>query len=317
MKKIIHLISFCIGCFVFIPANAQNKSRVNFNNNWKFELDSVQAYNAPNTQDANWRTLNLPHDWSIEGSFSKDNAATPGGGALPGGIGWYRKTFTISTEEKNKLVYITFDGVYMNSEVWINGHLLGKRPNGYISFQYDLTPYLKYGAEKNCIAVKVDNLKQPNSRWYSGSGIYRNVWLTTVNKIHVANWGTFITTPQVADKSATVNIAINIQNDFSTNKNVIVNTTLYDAVNRQVAKASAKTIIASTAAQVKNGDASSVNQSFIISNPSLWSIEKPVLYKAVTQVMVDGKIADTYETPFGIRYFSFDVNKGFFLNGKP
>src|SRR5450830_96362 len=124
--------------------------------------------------------------------FDKDNPATPGGGALPSGIGWYRKTFTIPSTEKNKIVLIDFDGVYRNSEVWINDHSLGVRPNGYISFQYDLTPYLNYGNQPNVIAVKVDNSKQPNSRWYSGSGIYRNVWLVTTNKIHVDHWGTFI-----------------------------------------------------------------------------------------------------------------------------
>ena len=318
MKRKTYLITTVFTLFIcIVTAQQKARTKINFNNNWKFKLDSTQQYKEQNINDANWRRLNLPHDWSIEGTFSKDNAATPGGGALPGGIGWYRKAFTIAATEKNKIILIAFDGVYMNSEVWINGHSLGKRPNGYISFQYDLTPYLKYGNEKNIIAVKVDNLRQPNSRWYSGSGIYRNVWLTTVDKVHVDNWGTFITTPRVSDKLATVNIATNIQNLNSTNKPVIVTTILFDAANRQVAKASANAIIASAVALVNSSAATPVKQSLTISNPALWSIEKPVLYKAVTQVIVDGKIADTYETPFGIRYFNFDVNKGFSLNGKP
>ena len=316
MKSTLMFTAVGMLCFLFVPAKAQNKSRINFDKDWKFKLDSIKSYNEPNINDADWRTLNLPHDWSIEGTFSKDNPAKPGGGALPGGIGWYIKAFTLPVSEKNKIVFISFGGVYMNSEVWINGHSLGVRPSGYISFQYDLTPYLKYGNEKNIIAVKVDNSKQPNSRWYSGSGIYRNVWLTTLDKIHVDHWGTFITTPRVSNKLATINLSINIQNQYSTGKNVIVNTILFDADNRQVAKVSSNEIIQSKSVSSNSND-KDVKQSAIISNPVLWSIEKPVLYKAITQLSVDGKIVDTYETQFGIRYFNFDANKGFFLNGKP
>ena len=315
MKKLLKLIPLCTFCFLFIQLQAQNKSRIDFDKDWKFKLDSVQSYSEPGINDANWRTLNLPHDWSIEGTFSKDNPATPGGGALPGGIGWYRKAFTVPVSEKNNIVLIDFDGVYMNSEVWINGHSLGIRPSGYISFQYDLTPYLKYGNEKNIIAVKVDNSKQPNSRWYSGSGIYRNVWLITTDKVHVDHWGTFLTTPQVSNESATVNISTTIQNEYSTNKTVVVNTKLFDAANKQVAMVSSNEIITNTGVSA-NSSSLPVKQSVTISNPALWSIEKPVLYKAVTQLLVDGKVVDTYETPFGIRYFKFDINKGFFLNGK-
>ena len=259
--------------------------------------------------------VNPPHDWSIEGAFSKDNPATPGGGALPGGIGWYRKLFNVPVSNRNDIVLIDFDGVYMKSEVWINGHSLGMRPSGYISFQYDLTPYLKYGNEKNVIAVKVDNSKQPNSRWYSGSGIYRNVWLTTVNKVHVDHWGTFITTPEVSNQSATIDISTNILNQYSTDKSVVVNTILLDAANRQVAKVSSNLEIAATGAS-DNSMTTPVKQTAVINNPALWSIENPVLYKAITRLLLDGKVVDTYETTFGIRYFNFDINKGFFLNGK-
>ncbi|RYZ56022.1 MAG: glycoside hydrolase family 2, partial [Chitinophagaceae bacterium] len=174
MKKFLTLFSVLVLVTVQQGA-AQHSSRKKFNDGWKFLLDSTRSYADPGVNDAGWRSLNLPHDWSIEGTFSKDHPAGTGGGALPGGLGWYRKTFTLPLTAKGKKTVITFDGVYSNSEVFINGQSLGVRPNGYISFQYDLTPHLKYGAEKNVIAVKVDNSQQPNSRWYSGSGIYRNV----------------------------------------------------------------------------------------------------------------------------------------------
>ncbi len=315
MIKSIKFLPLSVLCFLLVQLHAQSKTRVNFDKDWKFKLDSIQSYNEPGLSDEGWRKLNLPHDWSIEGEFNKDNPATPGGGALPGGIGWYRKSFTVPVSKKNDIVLIDFDGVYMKSEVWINGHSLGMRPSGYISFQYDLTPYLKYGNEKNVIAVKVDNSKQPNSRWYSGSGIYRNVWLTRVNKVHVDHWGTFITTPEISNQSATINISTNIQNQYSTDKSVIVNTILLDAANKQVAKVSSNLEVDGTGASA-NGMGTPLKQTAVIRNPVLWSIESPVLYKAVTQLLVDGKVADTYETAFGIRYFNFDINKGFFLNGK-
>ena len=153
------------------------RERLDFTAEWKFALNSDSDFSAPEADDSNWRKLHLPHDWSIEGEFDKDTPASPGGGALPGGIGWYRKSFVISDSDRGKRIFIDFDGIYQKSTVWLNGHMLGYRPNGYVSFRYDLTPYLNYGAESNILAVKVNNSEQPNSRWYSGSGIYRNVWL--------------------------------------------------------------------------------------------------------------------------------------------
>jgi beta-galactosidase len=211
MKTKFLLICFLAG--LTLNASAQKvRTVLNFDRDWSFNLGDVANGQAIDADDAQWRKLNLPHDWSIEGEFSKDNPASPEGGALPGGIGWYRKTFTVPAADKSKLVYIAFDGVYQKSDVWINGHHLGFRPNGYISFQYGITPYLNYGNQKNVIAVKVDNSAQPNSRWYSGSGIYRNVWLVTVNKIAVDHWGTFVTTPVVNKMAATVNLQTSIKN---------------------------------------------------------------------------------------------------------
>ncbi|HEY6975368.1 MAG TPA: beta-galactosidase GalB, partial [Chitinophagaceae bacterium] len=257
-----------------------------------------------------WRNLKLPHDWSIELPFDKNSPTGTGGGALRGGTGWYRKTFTLPGETKNKKVFIDFDGVYMNSEVWINGHSIGVRPNGYISFRYELTPYLKFGNGKNILVVKVDNSKQPNSRWYSGSGIYRNVWLVTTNDLYVDHWGTYVSTINVSDRSSIAEIKIRIKNSGNSDKNVIVKTTLFDPSGKQV----------STASSTLNAKANAVTettQQAQVTTPHLWSIEHPYLYKAVTQVMADNKTIDEYQTNFGIRYFNFDVDKGFILNGEP
>ena len=306
------IVFICLFALTGNIASAQTRSTNDFDNNWKFILDSTHNYSEINVKDNNWRTLNLPHDWSIEGTFSKDNPAGAGGGALPGGMGWYRKTFTIPASEKGQSVFIRFDGVYKNSEVWINGNSLGIRPNGYITFQYDLTPYLKYGNEKNVIAVKVDNSKQPNSRWYSGSGIFRNVWLIKTNKLHVDKWGTFISTPNVSEKAATVNVSTQIRNQYPSAKDIVLKTTLYDAAGKEVAADSKKAVIPES----NDEKDASLDQSFTVNNPTLWSLENPYLYKAVSQVILNGKPIDTYETNFGIRTFYFDADKGFFLNGK-
>jgi beta-galactosidase len=313
-KKIILIFFLLLAVAPLIQAQQITRERANFNGKWKFKLDSTNSFSNPAVNDASWRVLNLPHDWSIEGSFSKSNPATAGGGALPGGIGWYRKTFTIPATDKNKSIFIDFDGIYKNSEVWINGHSFGVRPNGYISFRYDLTPYLKYGNQKNVIAVKVDNSKQPNSRWYSGSGIFRNVWLTTVDKMHVDHWGTFITTPIISEKTAEVKIVTNIRNQYDADKNINLKTTIYDASGKQIATSSEKSSLQRVGAEIQSN---SLNQVFTIPQPTLWSVDHPYLYKAVSQIMINKKVVDEYTTSFGIRSFYFDVDKGFFLNGKP
>src|SRR5277367_4999327 len=187
-----------------------HRSIADFDKGWQFHLGDIKDAENLAMNVNGWRTLDLPHDWSIEGTFSKENPATPEGGALPGGIGWYRKSFSVPFSSKGKEVYIDFDGVYQKSTVWINGHELGFRPNGYISFRYDLTPYLKFGGQ-NTIAVKVDNSVQPNSRWYSGSGIYRNVWLVTTRNVAIDHWGTYFTSSDVSEKTATINAEIKIR----------------------------------------------------------------------------------------------------------
>lgn len=307
MKK--HYL-FLFICTVLFSCSSSKKVRenVDFTEGWKFYLgDDSIAYNAQ-YDDAKWRILDLPHDWSIEADFSLKNPATPGGGALPGGIGWYRKDFVVDKSDEGKNVYIDFDGIYWNSKVWINGHLLGERPNGYISFRYDLTPYIKVG-ERNVIAVRVDNSKQPNSRWYSGSGIYRNVRLVTTNALHVDLWGTYVTTPTVTKDNAEIKIETNIKNSSDLSQTFELYSILIDKDGKEIAGIN-------NSESVGVGENISMNQSLKVSNPILWSIDNPYLYKIVTRIEQNGKLVDEYETPLGIRYFSFDPNKGFFLNGE-
>ncbi len=308
MKKHLYLI-VSIG-IIFLSCSVREKTRnvVDFTEDWKFYLGDDPAASVADFDDKDWRTLNLPHDWSIETDFSEKNPATPGGGALPGGIGWYRKEFTPDKSSEGKNTYIDFDGIYWNSKVWINGQLLGERPNGYISFRYDLTPYMKSG-EKNVIAVRVDNSEQPNSRWYSGSGIYRNVWLTIANPLHVAHWGTFVTTPAVTKENATINIITNVENTSAAQQDARLLSILVDASGKEVAKTDSRIEIAA------NGNVEA-EHTLKVDNPSLWSIEQPTMYKVITRIEQNGKTIDEYETPVGIRYFSFDKDKGFFLNGE-
>ena len=307
MKK--HYL-FLFICTVLFSCSSSKKVRenVDFTEGWKFYLgDDSIAYNTQ-YDDAKWRILDLPHDWSIEADFSLKNPATPGGGALPGGIGWYRKDFVVDKSDKGKNVYIDFDGIYWNSKVWINGHLLGERPNGYISFRYDLTPYIKVG-ERNVIAVRVDNSKQPNSRWYSGSGIYRNVRLVTTNALHVDLWGTYVTTPTVTKDNAEIKIETNIKNSSDLSQTFELYSILIDKDGKEIARIN-------NSESVGVGENISMNERLKVSNPILWSIDNPYLYKIVTRIEQNGKVVDEYETPLGIRYFSFDPNKGFFLNGE-
>ncbi|MCK6561828.1 glycoside hydrolase family 2 protein [candidate division KSB1 bacterium] len=306
-------------CLLILPAllstvctssSSQNRKIENFGKTWKFQLGEITNGQETGLDDLQWRTLALPHDWSIEGNFSKDHPATPGGGALPGGIGWYRKTFTLPEVDKDKLTFIEFDGVYRNSEVWINGHYLGQRPYGYSSFRYELTPFLNYGTQNNVLAVKVDNSQQPNSRWYSGSGIYRNVRLVTTEKVHVDHWGTFVTAPEVSEQSAKVSIQTKVRNASPQDQPITLKTAVFDQNGKQV------TAVKSAGVALKDSVCEIVQQ-LTVMNPALWSIESPQLYQAVTTIECNGRVCDDYVTTFGIRTFSFEFDNGFFLNGKP
>jgi len=313
IKRLLHTagkVFFVLAVMLlFTHKSFGQRTITDFDKGWHFHLGDVNDAQQPKFADGSWRNLNLPHDWSVEGKFSKDNPATPEGGALPGGIGWYRKTFTVPATDKNKLVYIDFDGVYQKSTVYINGHELGFRPNGYISFRYELTPYLNFGG-KNTIAVKVDNSVQPNSRWYSGSGIYRNVWLVTTNKTAIDHWGTYVTTPEVSKQSASVKLQVHIKNEGRASA-LTVKTTIYDEAGQSVSAYG--DIIGNDKLA---GNEITSDQDLTVKNPVLWSVDHPYLYKVVTELLEKGRVIDTYTTPLGIRYFNFDVDKGFSLNGK-
>ncbi|MDE3236719.1 MAG: glycoside hydrolase family 2 protein [Bacteroidota bacterium] len=310
-KTMVMLVALMLAYAATVSAQTNGRTVLNFNKGWKFyyadTIDKKNDYKEPSYDDSKWRSLSLPHDWSIELRFDKNNPATPEGGALPGGIGWYRKTFTVAAADKNKQLFIEFDGVYRCSEVWINGHSLGFRPNGYISFQYDLTPYIKFG-EKNNIVVKVDNSVQINSRWYSGSGIYRNVRLVSTSKIAVDHWGTFITSSKVSEQSATVTIQTKISNATKATQKVALTTAIYDESDKLVTLVNTPLTLQQT---------TETTQQVVVNHPTLWSIEHPHLYKAVSSITVNGQKTDEYSTSFGIRYFNFDANKGFTLNGEP
>ena len=244
----------------------------------------------------------------IEGIFESTSPAGSGGGYINAGTGWYRKDFKLPEDIKDKHIFIEFDGVYMNSDVWINGIHLGNRPYGYSSFQYELTPHLKFGGEKNVLAVRV-NVNQPCSRWYSGAGIYRHVRLTVTDPVHIAHWGTYVTIPAVSESEATVSIDTKIQNKSSSTQKVMLETTILDKLGNNVGgKSSIQTVEADNGGTFK--------QLIKISNPKLWSLENPTIYRVVSKVLINGNNVDVKETPFGIRTFKFTIDKGFFLNGR-
>ncbi len=299
-------------CFVIIffllviNISAQStRVRQDFDENWKFILGDVFAARNADYNDASWRVLNLPHDWNIELPFDSRYASSTA--YLPSGIGWYRKTFKVPESYKDKIVSILFDGVYDNSDVWINGHHLGKRPSGYTSFQYDLTPYLNTGKE-NVISVRVDHRLYADSRWYTGSGIYRNVWLNVTNKVHVARWGTYVTMPVITASMAKIAVANKIDNTSGKPQNLEILSVVYGK--------DAKEINRDKLTKLLPVGESSVKQEISIKKPVLWDVLSPDLYTVKTTLIIDGRIVDEVSTPFGIRSFSFDKDKGFFLNGK-
>src|SRR5213593_176271 len=248
-------------------AAASQRSTLDFDRAWRFHLGDVPGAQEAGFDDSGWRTLNLPHDWSIEGEFSDTNPAGAGGGALPGGVGWYRKTFSVAERDAGRLVFVEFDGVYRNSEVWINGHYLGKRPYGYSSFSYELRPHLRYGRAGNVIAVRVDNSQQPNSRWYSGSGIYRHVRLVTTDPVHVDHWGSYVTAPEVSADSSHITIRTSLRNARHVEQPIVLSTVVYDSAGREVAAVS-------TMGRVLGDSAAELVQELTLSRPVLWSLER-------------------------------------------
>ncbi|MEI6139198.1 MAG: glycoside hydrolase family 2 TIM barrel-domain containing protein [Mariniphaga sp.] len=283
----------------------QPRQRLLMDYNWKFVQSDVKEAEKVGFDDAKWRTLNLPHDWSIEGEFKEDAATKGSGGYLPSGIGWYRRHFNLSDIAKNQQFQIEFDGVYMKSDVWINGQHLGKHPYGYTSFSYDLTQYIKKGA--NTIAVRVDNSAQPNSRWYSGSGIYRHVWLTITGPVHIPQWGTYITTPQVDSTSATIRVETSVENKLSVSKKILLHSVIKDASGKEIVQVDTPVSVEPTGKVVSE-------QTIKVSSPVLWSIENPIIY-TLSSTLLDGtKEIDQTVSTFGIRKIEYDKDKGFLLN---
>jgi len=276
-----------------------------FDDAWKFHKGDVSGAERAAVDDSAWRKLNLPHDWSIEGPYSASNPS--GNGYLPGGVGWYRKSFALTEAMRGRKISIEFDGVYRDSDVWINGHHLGHRPYGYSSFAYDLTPYLQ---KDNLLAVRVDHSNAADSRFYTGSGIYRHVWLTNTGAVHVAHWGTYVRTPVVSDAEALVSIETAVGNESAAGARVRLVTSVEDSAGHEIASAAAEEDIAA-------GGVHTFAQQVAVARPNLWSHDEPSLYTAVTRVFAGGAPPNEYRTPFGIRTFRFDAARGFFLNGRP
>ena len=281
--------------------------KIKFNEGWVFQLGEHKLASQTNFDDSSWKTIKIPHDWSIEGPRAKNNPSGSQGGYYPGGIGYYRKTFSYDNRWKNKLVRITFDGVMCNSEVWINGVSLGVHPNGYIGFTYDLTPYLTKGI--NVLTVKADNSLQPNSRWYTGCGIYRNVWLNVKNKISVAKNGTYVVASAVSHKSAKLTIETKVENTTDNRADIMLISEIYTPDGEQLSKHT-------TSQQLPEKHISTCKETLIVAEPTLWSLDAPKQYLLVTKLMEGDRLVDTYETPFGIRDMRFDTETGFWLNGE-
>jgi len=310
MKIIKSLFPYLIFLFIVLYGctndSVTNEQKTDFNKGWKFQLGDVPDAQQPNFNDSGWRRLNLPHDWSVEGK--PDSIWASATAYLPTGIGWYRKTFKIEKDANTTNRYIYFDGVMMNSEVWINGKYLGKRPSGFVPFYYEITDFIIPGAN-NVIAVKVDHTTFADSRWYVGSGINRNVYLLKKDPLHIDVWGVKFNAELSPDnKSAEAEIKVDILNDRSSQEEITVSAILIDASGSKVAEAQKKINIA-------GGEKAKDILTFQITDPSLWSVDNPNMYKLKVQLLKNNSEIDNQVIPVGVRSIRFDANQGFFLNG--
>lgn len=305
MKNVLITAILCVMALLTVaPSTAQVSfgDTEKFNDGWLFLLKDDSAAIQSSYDDSKWRKLNLPHDWSVEGQLSPSLASCTG--YLPGGIGWYRKHFSITDRAARHYIY--FEGVYNRSEVYLNGQLLGKRPNGYISFLYDLTPYLKEG--DNVLSVRVDHSRYADSRWYTGSGIYRDVWLVSAPDIHLAQWGVGWSATSLTDKQAIVEVDIEVQKHIATNDKLELQAALYDAAGNQVAQRRTR---------VTDGREGLTKETLTlkVSRPHRWNLDDPYLYTLTTELLSNGQRIDGSTTNVGLRTLDFDANKGFALNG--
>ena len=297
------------------PASQKPRVIQQFTTGWRFLQADAAGAEKPGFDDSAWKSVTLPHDWSIAGPVKEDAPSRGAGGFAPTGIGWYRKTFTVPAADAKpsaaRRTFVVFDGVMANSDVYLNGELLGHRPYGYVSFEYELTPHLQAG--KNVIAVKVDDSQQPASRWYPGAGINRQVRLITTGDAHIVPWGTFVTTPTVTAESAMIHIRSTVTNESAAAAKL--------SLRVQLASPNGRTVLTGKAAQLEQplvlapGATADLNAETIISNPDRWDLDHPAMYTVHATLLRDGKAVDEEDVPFGIREFHFDANQGFFLNG--
>ena len=327
------------------------RTLANFDRDWRFSKGDFPSAPMPGFDDSVWRPVNLPHDWSVEGPFGPEYGS--GNGYAPGGIGWYRKHFRLDASATNKIVTIEFDGVYNHAEVWINGHFVGGRPYGYSSFECDLSPHLKFGGAENVVAVRVDHSRFADSRWYTGSGIYRHVRLRITGKLHLALRGIYVTTPEVKENSATVRIETIIENSTSASASSSIRSEIIAPDGTVMASLSTTGSFVVPLSSPKGGEGrgeeanvsnqlqipspqpsprsggereseamsgsagQNLRHQIVIPNPQLWSIDSPKLYLLRSRVSIGSNVVDETTTPFGIRSIRFDPDKGFFLNGAP
>jgi beta-galactosidase len=312
IKKYTLIALLLITAVITKAQNTEGRKITSFDKTWLFYKGDSPGADKTIFADAQWQKVDVPHDWSILGNYDKENPTGRGGGYLPSGIGWYRKYFEVDAADAQKLVSIQFDGVMANSDVWINGYHLGKRPYGYISFIYDLTGHLNFGKGKtNVLSVRADNSAQPASRYYTGSGIYRHVRLVITNQVHIDNWGVFVTTPKISAEQANVSVQTRIVNTSKEKQVIVIRNKIIDPNGRFVGvlkEAVARTIAPGQVYIDKDDDA--------ISSPQLWNTTAPSLYKLITEIDQGKKVLDSKITYFGIRTAEFTAEKGFVLNGK-
>ncbi len=289
---------------------AASRMTLAFDADWRFLKADAPGAEKPDFADAGWRTLNLPHDWSIEGPFDRQNPTRGAGAFLPAGIGWYRKRFTLTPDQARRRVWVEFDGVMANSDVWINGFHLGRRPYGYVSFRYDLTGHLSPGREANLLAVRADNSQQPASRWYAGAGIYRHVRLVLADPVHIEPDSLFVTTPRIETAQATVHVAGSVVNQSDAPRTVSIEVAILGPNGKTVKTSDPRTLLIPPAASAD------FQQDVVIQKPELWDLDHPALYGALVKVRAGKDTLDDDVAPFGIREFHFDAATGFWLNGR-
>ncbi len=304
------LIPRCLSILVFLSPGLLAGITEPFDSAWLFLKADAPGAEQPSFNDRAWRKLDLPHDWGIEGPFDEHAPSGQGGAFLPAGVGWYRKSFPLPASDSSRRVFVDFDGVMANSDVWINGVPLGKRPYGFVSFRYELTGHLNFGAKPNVLAVRVDNSQQPASRWFPGAGINRHVRLVTTDSVHLAHWSVFVSTTKVSAASAVVHVQGDIENQSGSPRTVSVQVQLVDPRN------AARGTISVPAMLVSPGTPLHFEQDMEVASPQLWDLATPVLYHAQVRVMEAGRAIDQESVAFGIREYHFDAVTGFWLNGR-